>query len=113
MRAGIMGMIGLYAARRRLLKDGLHILSVAALAMLVWNPYFLVNVSFQLSFIVTAGLMIFVPKLMPLLTFLPRWLGYRRHNGRGAADLVPAHHLLFQPGLAYFRFRQSDPCSGH
>lgn len=75
VRAGIMGMIGLYAARRRLLKDGLHILSVAALAMLVWNPYFLVNVSFQLSFIVTAGLMIFVPKLMPLLAFLPRWLG--------------------------------------
>lgn len=74
VRAGIMGMIGLYAARRRLLKDGLHILSVAVLAMLLWNPYFLVNVSFQLSFIVTAGLMIFVPKLMPLLTFLPRWL---------------------------------------
>ncbi|MGG3506637.1 ComEC/Rec2 family competence protein [Paenibacillus lautus] len=74
VRAGIMGMIGLYAARRRLLKDGLHILSVAVLAMLLWNPYFLVNVSFQLSFIVTAGLMIFVPKLMPLLRFLPRWL---------------------------------------
>ncbi|WP_235440473.1 ComEC/Rec2 family competence protein [Paenibacillus sp. DMB20] len=75
IRAGMMGMIGLYAARRGLLKDGKHILCAAALAMLWYNPYFLVNVSFQLSFLVTAGLMIFVPKLMPLLSFLPRWLG--------------------------------------
>lgn len=74
VRAGMMGMIGLYAARRGLLKDGMHILCAAALMMLLWNPYFLVNVSFQLSFLVTAGLMVFVPKLMPLLTFMPRWL---------------------------------------
>ncbi|WP_245640135.1 ComEC/Rec2 family competence protein, partial [Paenibacillus dakarensis] len=55
VRAGMMGMIGLYAARKGLLKDGMHILSAAALMMLLWSPYFLVNVSFQLSFLVTAG----------------------------------------------------------
>ncbi|PJN53460.1 hypothetical protein PAEVO_01770 [Paenibacillus sp. GM2FR] len=95
VRAGIMGMIGLYAARRRLLKDGLHILSVAALAMLLWNPYFLVNVSFQLSFIVTAGLMIFVPKLMPLLTFLPRWLA-------GTVGITVVAQLISFPLTIYY-----------
>lgn len=74
VRAGVMGMIGFYAARRGLLKDGLHILSATAWMMLLWNPYFLLNVSFQLSFLVTAGLMLFVPKLMPFLSFVPRWL---------------------------------------
>lgn len=95
VRAGIMGMIGLYAARRRLLKDGLHILSVAALVMLLWNPYFLVNVSFQLSFIVTAGLMIFVPKLMPLLSFLPRWLA-------GTVGITVVAQLISFPLTIYY-----------
>ncbi|WP_256719774.1 ComEC/Rec2 family competence protein [Paenibacillus glucanolyticus] len=95
VRAGIMGMIGLYAARRRLLKDGLHILSAAALGMLLWNPYFLVNVSFQLSFIVTAGLMIFVPKLMPLLRFMPRWLA-------GTVGITVVAQLISFPLTIYY-----------
>ncbi|WP_258168758.1 ComEC/Rec2 family competence protein [Paenibacillus sp. AR247] len=53
VRAGIMSMIGLYAARKGMLKDGLNILSAAALLMLLWNPYYLLSVSFQLSFLVT------------------------------------------------------------
>ena len=96
VRAGIMGMIGLYAARRGLLKDGLHILSAAALAMLLYNPYFLVDVSFQLSFIVTAGLMIFVPKVMPLLSFMPRWLA-----GTAGVTLV-AQWVSFPLTIYYF-----------
>ncbi|OZB91634.1 DNA internalization-related competence protein ComEC/Rec2 [Paenibacillus sp. XY044] len=71
VRAGIMSMIGLYAARKGMLKDGLNILSAAALLMLLWNPYYLLSVSFQLSFLVTAGLMIYVPLIHPLLSFLP------------------------------------------
>jgi competence protein ComEC len=61
LRAGIMAVIALYAARRNLLKDGLHVLSAAAMLMLAWNPFYLYNVSFQLSFAVTAGLIIGVP----------------------------------------------------
>ncbi|WP_232510254.1 DNA internalization-related competence protein ComEC/Rec2 [Paenibacillus crassostreae] len=72
VRSGIMSMIALYAARQGLLKDGLHIISAAALFMLLWNPYLLVNVSFQLSFIVTLGLMVYVPLIMPMLSKLPR-----------------------------------------
>ncbi|WP_410514394.1 ComEC/Rec2 family competence protein [Paenibacillus sp. BR2-3] len=75
VRAGIMVMIALFAARMGVLKDGLNILSASALLMLVWNPYFLLSVSFQLSFLVTAGLMVYVPLANHLLNNLPRWLG--------------------------------------
>lgn len=76
VRAGIMGMIGLYALSRGILKDGLHILCAACIGMLLYEPYYLLNVSFQLSFIVTAGLVIFVPLVQPLLQKIPsKWAG--------------------------------------
>ena len=61
IRAGIMAMLGLAAARMHKLKDGLHLLSAAAIFMLAWDPYMLSNVGFQLSFLVTAGLILGVP----------------------------------------------------
>lgn len=75
IRAGIMSMIALLAARLGLLKDGLNILAASALMMLVWNPYLLLSVSFQLSFLVTAGLMVYTPLAAPLFRQLPGWLG--------------------------------------
>ncbi|WP_308638815.1 DNA internalization-related competence protein ComEC/Rec2 [Paenibacillus silvisoli] len=58
VRAGIMAMLGLAAARLHKLGDGLHLLAAAALAMLASDPYMLGNVGFQLSFLVTAGLIL-------------------------------------------------------
>lgn len=71
IRSGIMTILGLYLLRQRRLKDGLNVLSAAALVMLLWEPNYLLNVSFQLSFAVTAGLIIFVPQILPLLGWLP------------------------------------------
>jgi competence protein ComEC len=67
VRAGLMAMIGLYAARRNLLKDGLNLACAVGVAMLLWNPYYLYDVSFQLSFLVTIGLIVFVPGLSRML----------------------------------------------
>ncbi|MFB9325522.1 ComEC/Rec2 family competence protein [Paenibacillus aurantiacus] len=67
VRAGLMAMLGLAAARFGKLKDGLHLLAAAALLMLIWDPYLLYNVGFQLSFLVTAGLIVFVPPARKLL----------------------------------------------
>lgn len=68
VRAGIMAMAGLYLARRRIWKDALNVIGLAAVSMLLWNPYFLYNVSFQLSFLVTLGLIVGVPRVSELLT---------------------------------------------
>ncbi len=69
LRAGLMAALALYAARRGQLKDGLHLLSATGAILLVWNPYYLLDVGFQLSFLVTAGLILGVPafsKLLPI-----------------------------------------------
>ncbi|MDT3426615.1 competence protein ComEC [Paenibacillus forsythiae] len=96
VRAGLMSMIALYAARMGVLKDGMHILSASALLMLIWEPYFLLNVSFQLSFLVTAGLMIYVPLAVPLVSFLPRRLG------SGIAVTLVAQLVSFPLTIYYF-----------
>ncbi|RXZ77199.1 ComEC family competence protein [Paenibacillaceae bacterium] len=67
VRAGMMAIIGLLAAKRQMLKDGLHLLAAAALLMLVFDPYLIENISFQMSFIVTGVLIIGVPPLRKAL----------------------------------------------
>ncbi|MFD0682713.1 MULTISPECIES: DNA internalization-related competence protein ComEC/Rec2 [unclassified Paenibacillus] len=67
IRAGLMAMIALYAAYRHTLRDGLHTVLLVGLGMLIWEPYFMLDVSFQLSFLVTIGLIIGVPPVNSLL----------------------------------------------
>lgn len=72
IRAGIMAMLGLIALRTGRWKQSLRFLMIAALAMLIVNPYYLYSVSFQLSFVVTFGLIMFVPRLAGTFGFFPR-----------------------------------------
>ncbi|WP_246021417.1 ComEC/Rec2 family competence protein [Paenibacillus lentus] len=95
IRSGLMTMIGIYLLRRGLLKDGLNILSAAALIMLLWEPYLMLNVSFQLSFIVTAGLILFVPLLLPYLRWLPTKMA-------GAAAITIAAQMVSFPLTIYY-----------
>ncbi|QHW30478.1 DUF4131 domain-containing protein [Paenibacillus rhizovicinus] len=73
VRSGIMAMLGLAAARLHKLKDGLHLLAAAALLMLLWEPYMLGNVGFQLSFLVTAGLIMGTSSFRKLLPRGGKW----------------------------------------
>lgn len=95
IRAGMMTMLGLYILRQRRLKDGLNVLSAAALLMLLWEPNYLLNISFQLSFAVTAGLIIFVPQLLPLLRFLPSKI-------RSTVAITVAAELVSFPLTIYY-----------
>ncbi|MDR9853093.1 ComEC/Rec2 family competence protein [Paenibacillus sp. VCA1] len=95
VRAGIMGMIGLYAARKGWLKDGMNVLAAAALLMMLWNPYYLLSVSFQLSFLVTAGLMVYVPLMSKLLRFLPKRIA-------GALNVTLVAQLVSFPLTVYY-----------
>ncbi|WP_256760150.1 ComEC/Rec2 family competence protein [Cohnella sp. WQ 127256] len=74
VRACLMAMLALWLARRNALKDGLHLLLAAAMLMLLWNPSLIEDVSFQLSFIVTAGLILFVPTITESLPIPWKWL---------------------------------------
>lgn len=67
-------MIALWATRQRWGKDALYILCIVALGLLVWNPYYIHSISFQLSFIVTAGLIWAVPRVTELLPKMKPWL---------------------------------------
>ncbi|MBM7565599.1 ComEC/Rec2 family competence protein [Paenibacillus sacheonensis] len=73
VRSGLMAMLGLATARLHKLKDGLHLLAAAALFMLLWDPYMLGNVGFQLSFIVTAGLILGTKPIRGLLPRGRKW----------------------------------------
>ncbi|MGO4531523.1 ComEC/Rec2 family competence protein [Paenibacillus sp. 2TAF8] len=96
IRAGIMSMIGLYMAKRGFARDGIQIISAAALLMLWWNPYFLLNVSFQLSFLVTAGLMIYMPLINRLFSKWPKSLAAT------ASVTVTAQLISFPVTILYF-----------
>ncbi len=47
------------------------ILVLTGAAMLLWNPNWLISISFQLSFLATFGVIVVAPKLMEHLKFLP------------------------------------------
>nr|WP_237690742.1 DNA internalization-related competence protein ComEC/Rec2 [Paenibacillus caui] len=96
VRSGIMAMIGLYLMRRQLLKDGLNIIAAAALLMLLWEPYYLLDVSFQLSFSVTEGLIVLVPVVRQWFGFLPKRLA------DAAAITLTAQLVSFPLTIYYF-----------
>jgi competence protein ComEC len=95
VRACLMAMLALWLARRHALKDGLHLLSAAALLMLMWNPMLIAEVSFQLSFIVTAGLLLFVPTVTESLPFPWKWL-------RGSISVTVTAQAVSFPLTAYY-----------
>lgn len=98
VRAGMMAVLGLAAARMDKLKDGLHLLAAAAVLMLAWNPFFIEDVSFQLSYICTAGLILGVP---PLRRAMPAW-----RRGAALLDLLAvtlvAQAASFPVSIYYF-----------
>lgn len=96
IRSGVMTMLGLYLLRRGLLKDSLNVLAATAMLMLLWDPYYLLNVSFQLSFAVTAGLIVFVPLLAPYFRWLPGKVG------NAVAITLAAQLVSFPLSIVYF-----------
>jgi len=105
VRAGLMAVIGLLAAYANRLKDGLHLLSASAILMLLWNPSYIHNVGFQLSYLVTAGLILGVA---PVRGLLPNW-----RKGKALLDLVVvtlvAQFVSFPISIYYFN--QWNPLS--
>ena len=95
VRAGIMGMLALRLARQNRLKDGLHLLAAAAVAMTAWQPAIVENLSFLLSAIVTGGLLLFVPMVHDWLPLRPKWL-------RGALAVTLVAQAVSFPLTAHY-----------
>lgn len=95
VRAGLTAMAALFAARIRWLKDGQQLLGGAAIAMLVWNPYYITDVGFQLSFLVTYGLMVGVAPVSKLLPV-------RNRTVKGALAVALTAQLVSFPLTVYY-----------
>lgn len=77
VRAGIMAtimLIGRMTGRKYLAGRGLVI---AALLMITYDPRIVTDMSFQLSFIATAGVLFLPPKILRYFSFLPVRFGIR------------------------------------
>ncbi|MCG7407892.1 ComEC/Rec2 family competence protein [Paenibacillus sp. ACRRX] len=96
IRAGLMSMLALIGIRQGWMRDGLHLLCISLLLMLWWEPYYALNVSFQLSYAVTAGLIIGVPPVMKVLPVSwPVWL-------RSSLTVTVVAQLMSFPLTVYY-----------
>lgn len=77
IRAGIMAVIALFARMTGRTYDAGRALVIAALIMIAYDPRVLTDISFQLSFIATFGVLFITPKTMLWLKFLPSRFGLR------------------------------------
>ncbi len=75
VRAAIMACLGLFAAQLGRRQDGVNSLAIVAALMALVTPYILWDVSFQLSFLATLGLVLFAtPMTESYTSFSSRYL---------------------------------------
>jgi competence protein ComEC len=73
LRASVM--FSLYLAGRALHREASiwNVLASSAFGLLLYNPYFLFDAGFQLSYAAVAGMVFFYPRLYRISPLLPRW----------------------------------------
>ena len=107
VRAGIMGGLIFLAWQKGRLASGWRALLLAAFLMVVVNPFLLLyDVGFQLSFLATLGIIMFLPLFQKL------WPG--NSNGQGLLTLTILTTLAAQLGVAgliWFVFQNFSPVS--
>ncbi|MBP2653884.1 MAG: comEC 2 [Firmicutes bacterium] len=95
VRSGIMGLLALAAIGLGREKDAHQALAFAALTMLIYQPELLFDISFQLSFGASAGLIFFYPKTLERLVVLPSCL-------RGPVSVTLTAQLGVLPFVAWY-----------
>jgi competence protein ComEC len=63
VRAAVMGILSVLALQYGRQNDALNALAASAFAMTLWNPFTLFDMGFQLSFLATMGLILYVTPL--------------------------------------------------
>ncbi len=77
IRAGIMAVIVLFARMTGRKYDAGRALVIAGLLMIAHDPRVLIDMSFQLSFLATSGVLFLTPKVIKWVWFLPMRFGFR------------------------------------
>lgn len=71
LRAAVMATLAFLAQATGRDKDSIWVLVIAAGGMLLINPYWVAEISFQLSFLATFGVVVVAPKIVSYLKHLP------------------------------------------
>jgi len=71
VRAGVVGALASFAWLAARQRDRWHFLLIAALVLLAWNPYSLLDPGFQLSFAAVGSILLLVPPLLSRLEGYP------------------------------------------
>jgi competence protein ComEC len=96
VRALVMGEFVLLALLTGRIRDGWNLIGAAFLIMIGYDPYYIHNIGFQLSYLVTFGLLVFVPPLTARFTVGPAALC------RLAAVTIAATVVSFPLTIYYF-----------
>lgn len=100
VRAGIMAIIILFARMTGRTYDAGRALVIAALLMIAYDPRILTDISFQLSFIATFGVLFITPKVINWVYFLPMKFGFRELVSTTiAATISVLPILLYTTGI--------------
>ena len=100
VRAGIMGVLVLFAQQRGRRRNMHSVLICTVMIMVVHNPFVLLwDAGFQLSFLATVGLLYIAPIIEKKVCWLPRSFGLRESfSSTISAILVTLPLILFQFG---------------
>lgn len=95
VRAALMGAVTLAGFVTRRKPSVLNMLLLALAAMLAWNPLLLRDdVGFQLSFVATAAMLLFAPRVEERCWFVPERLGLRASFAASLAAIVATLPIL-------------------
>lgn len=100
IRAGVMATIALFARLTGRTYDAGRALVVAGLVMVAYDPRVLVDISFQLSFIATFGVLYLTPKVIGWVRIFPARFGFREIVATTiAATIAVLPILLYSTGI--------------
>ena len=100
IRAGIMATIALFARMTGRTYDAGRALVVAGLLMVAYDPRVITDISFQLSFLATFGVLFITPKVILWVKFLPMKFGFRELVATTiSANIAVLPILLYSTGI--------------
>lgn len=103
VRAGIMALLALFAKATGRNYDAGRALVIAGLLMVAYDPRVITDISFQLSFLATIGIIFFSPKVALWVRFITPKLGLREIVATTlAANIIVLPLLLYTTGIFSF-----------